>query len=341
MENAEWYNDNRAKFEAFGKTVEEILAKGISDKNLIIHSLTRRVKDKDSFLKKCTRKNYSDPANQMTDFVGLRIITYTTADVEVACEIVKDLFDIDPLNSQDKAEILGEDRVGYLSHHFIVSLGDKCNMIPEYSDICDLKAEIQVRTILQHAWAEIEHDREYKFSGQLPDKIRRRFHLAAGALEIIDTEFQRLSDDIDAYKKSVKQCIAGGNLKEIAIDSVSLIEFLDNYFAGKVSEQSFDDDQEIICELLKYGINTIEDIRNLLSSDLLNYILTYYSTQEEIPETNYTFILRSIMIMADAEKYFSKAWQREFWSYETSTTLDFWSNYGVEKELICKYITII
>lgn len=338
---SKWYDANRAKYEYFGNSIEAILRRGIEDENLIIHSLNSRVKDKDSFLKKCARKKYSDPSSQMTDFVGLRVITYTTADVERACKIVEKLFEIDTSNSQNKADILGADRVGYLSHHFIVSLGSERDKLPEYSGLCNLKAEIQVRTILQHAWAEIEHDREYKFSGQLPDAIYRRFHLAAGNLEMIDIEFQRLSDEIDAYKESVKQSIETGNLKEIRINTVSLIEFLDNYFEEIASERSLDDDQEIIRELLKFGINTIEDIGSLLTPDLLSYILSYYNNQREEAETSYTFLLRSIMIMTDAEKYFKNAWQSKSWSYETNATLDFWSKYGVDKELIHKYITII
>lgn len=339
--NSQWYDDNLARYETLGEIIESMLRREIENEKLIIHDLSLRVKNKDSFLKKCIQKNYSDLGSQMTDFVGLRIIAYTTADVDTACRIVEHLFEIDTSNSRDKAVDLGGDKVGYLSRHYVVSLGAERQAFPEYRDICNLKAEIQIRTILQHAWAEIEHDREYKFSGKLPLNIYRRFHLTAGILELIDAEFQRLSDAIDEYKIHVKDSIESGNLNDISIDTVSLAEFLDEHFSEIVFDKSFDDYQEIFVELEKYGISTMKDLDDLLTLKLRNYITSYYQNNEESANINYTFFLRSIMILTDAKKYFDKVWQKDSWECETKETLAFWSEYGVNAELIHKYISII
>ena len=48
-------------------------------------------------------------------------------------------------------------------------------MLPEMKLFSGIPFEIQVRTILQHAWAEFAHDRNYKFRGVLPDVIARRY----------------------------------------------------------------------------------------------------------------------------------------------------------------------
>ena len=89
----------------------------------------------------------------------------------------------------------------------------------------DLRCEVQVRTLLQHAWAEIEHDRNYKFSGVLPHEIRRRFYLVAGVLEMMDREFDRLSGDIDEYVERMENEVSAGNYN-LSIDSKSVEQYM-------------------------------------------------------------------------------------------------------------------
>jgi len=76
--------------------------------------------------------------------------------------------------------------------------------LPEYTACKDCVFEIQIRTILQHTWAEIEHDKNYKYSGVLPDEIERRLNLLSAVLESADNEFNTISQEIDNYTKSVK-----------------------------------------------------------------------------------------------------------------------------------------
>ena len=54
---------------------------------------------------------------------------------------------------------------------------------------------MQIRTVLQHAWAEFEHDIRYKRSGEAPDpQIDRAFTLAAGLIELADQQFSAIRD---------------------------------------------------------------------------------------------------------------------------------------------------
>jgi putative GTP pyrophosphokinase len=66
--------------------------------------------------------------------------------------------------------------------------------LTEYSRFKDMEFEIQIRTILQHAWAQIEHGWNYKLSDGLSGKIRRRLYLLQAGLEIFEmnpTDFGR------------------------------------------------------------------------------------------------------------------------------------------------------
>ena len=63
-----------------------------------------------------------------------------------------------------------------------------------YEPLRRLNASVQIRTVLQHAWAEFEHDIRYK--GVVPDEhafdLDRRFTLAAGLLGLADREFSAI-----------------------------------------------------------------------------------------------------------------------------------------------------
>ncbi len=86
----------------------------------------------------------------MTDMAGVRIIAYTTSDVEQICGLIKRDFPIDEKNSGDKAKDIRSNEVRYLSVHYIASLSDQRRQLVEYERCQGLKCEIQVRTLLQH-----------------------------------------------------------------------------------------------------------------------------------------------------------------------------------------------
>ena len=106
--------------------------------------------------------------------------------------------------------MLREERFGYQSEHYLVRLSNKRTALPEYNPHLGLVAEVQVRTILQHAWAEIEHDIQYKSSITIPNTIRRRFMALAGVLEIADREFQAIQDEDKLLKQQARTSVEEG-----------------------------------------------------------------------------------------------------------------------------------
>ncbi len=85
-------------------------------------------------------------------------------------------------------ETASEGRFGYASRHLLVSTDPERRAYEPRAP-----RQVQVRTVLQHAWAEFEHDIRYK--GTIPEEhvpdLDRRFTLAAGLLELADREFSR------------------------------------------------------------------------------------------------------------------------------------------------------
>lgn len=301
-----WYKNNKGLYEACGETVKRLIETLLEEKKVPYHSIQFRVKEEKSFLDKCQNKKYEDPISQITDICGLRIITYTNHDVNRIKEIIEDEFKIDEVNSVDKIKQMREDQVGYLSTHYIAMLKEAREALAEYHRYKDLKFEIQIRTLLQHAWAEIEHDRSYKFSGELPSEIKRRFYLVAGTLELLDREFDRLSDEIDVYATEVREETRKGILDEL-INSMSLIEYLSvrlkDYKIGLRTFNGFD--KNIIYELQNFGIETLDDLDKIMDDNILKVLCCN-------EHSNYLGTLRHVMMATDAEKYFEKSWQHDW-----------------------------
>lgn len=195
------YDKQHKKYERFAKEVEHQLRSILEEEGIVCNAITSRVKERDSLDKKIDIKmdKYSNLA-EITDIAGIRVITYYDNDVDRVAEIVEREFCVDKDNSIDKRKALNPDKFGYCSVHYVVSMNETRLNLPECKAYAGLKCEIQIRTVLQHAWAEIEHDLGYKSETGVPRNIRRNFSRLAGLLELADKEFQEIRDFLTEYR---------------------------------------------------------------------------------------------------------------------------------------------
>lgn len=221
------FDKQKERFESFAKSMRSLLNSLIIDENISIHSISSRVKDRDSLERKIEKKGNYKTIGDITDVVGLRIITHFADEVDLIAKIIESEFHVDRPNSIDKRASLEPDRFGYLSLHYVVELNKSRKKLKEYNPYNVLKAEIQIRSILQHTWAEIEHDIGYKSSIEVPHLIKRQFSRLAGLLELADSEFINIKKSLVEYKKEVAEEIENNiNSKEILLDKISFEEYL-------------------------------------------------------------------------------------------------------------------
>ena len=140
-------------------------------------------------------KKYKLALSEITDLAGIRIVVYSLADIDEVEKILPKLFSIDKTNSIDKGKELKPNEFGYLSRHYIVSLNEEHEKLIEYSKYIGLNAEIQVRTILEHAWAAIDHKIKYKSDIDLPEEQKRELNSIAASIESNDKLFQKILND--------------------------------------------------------------------------------------------------------------------------------------------------
>lgn len=251
--------------------VQRIVDECLKKRGIKVHSVMSRAKDPISFGQKAaspsdedpTKPKYPHPLEQITDLAGVRIITFfpsTLADVD---RLLVEEFEV--VERSDKGEqLLYEERFGYQSIHYLVRLSKSRATLAEYERFHSAITEIQVRTILQHAWDEIEHDIQYKSTLTIPAAIRRRFMALAGLLEIADREFQAIQDADRQLTKESRRLVDKGQLGGIEITPDALQTFLDKKIGpdGRISDFSY----EWTARLLKrLGFRTLDQVDRCIS----------------------------------------------------------------------------
>lgn len=218
--------EERTHYQTFAKTMEQILNIAV---NIYapLSIVQVRAKNVSSFAEKIIRKNkYKDPLRDITDLCGARVITQTQEQIILICDFIRQNFLIDEANSLDVSERLNIKEFGYRSVHFIVTpvkdeiLGIK---IPEV--LKDKKAEIQVRTLLQHTWSDVLHDRLYKTTLKIPKVWERESARLAALLENADENISRITSLTDSYTANYGNRMSEFQMKS-EIDTLQTI--LDN-----------------------------------------------------------------------------------------------------------------
>jgi ppGpp synthetase/RelA/SpoT-type nucleotidyltranferase len=205
----QWHRDRCAEYkaecpiyQAYASFLEKILKVACRDQAPMA-IVQARPKSFASFAEKMARKakKYMSLGIGPTDLCGARVITETQAEVDRICARVRENFEIDEKNSLDVRTRLKTEEFGYLSVHYVVQLkGEKMFGFEVPPEIGKRKAEIQVRTLLQHAHASISHDRIYKTSLKVQENLKRDLARVAALLEEGDEEFGKCVRELDAYK---------------------------------------------------------------------------------------------------------------------------------------------
>lgn len=335
-EAVEWYSERISLYATLARRVESIVREVLDSKEINYHSVTSRVKSIKSYREKASREEYKDPRSEIMDMAGARIITYVDSDAKKAAEIVQGSFEINPKHTVDKTQELGTDRVGYRSIHCVGTLGKKRTALPEYMSFSNLCFEIQIRTILQHAWAEFEHDRNYKFKGVLPNELKRRLMIVAGNLELADREFEAISHAVGDYISEVQKKTQLGDLNT-PINSASLMAYLNERFKQLVVKglrPRLVYDARIIEELSYMKINTLQELDEAIPKAYVEVYSKYHVGANRWG--TYAGLLRHIMMLKDADAYFKTAW-RGSWRLMRSRTASLLRHYGVDLD---KYIKL-
>ena len=214
--------------------VAYILEKKLKAEAIEIAMVVWRAKTLKSFLEKIERKKYGQPFEEITDFAGVRVVALYVSDIPRIEEIIGREFTV--VEKVDKLNDKGSDKFGYGAIHFIVKLGQSSSGA-RYDDLKELICEIQVRTVLQDAWAIIDHHLVYKNESDVPTLLQRKLNRLAGLFEMADDQFDSVRSERAAYLNEIRESKASPHqFLENELNQDSFVEYLKWKFPNLESE---------------------------------------------------------------------------------------------------------
>jgi len=223
-----WLLKYRSEFESYKAAASEIevqIVDALKGHSLNVQLVETRAKSPDSVAEKIRRRQYGDPARQFDDLLGARVITLFDHSVEDAVTKLRGRFDVDDMRSINKTKALRLRQVGYRSHHLVLKarktgLGTTADILKRTF------VEVQVRSVLSHAWAEIEHSLRYKIGSGIPEELGRRFDALAGVLELADREFSGIEQATVELVVSKSMRYRNGSDLDEALSTIQLLAAL-------------------------------------------------------------------------------------------------------------------
>ena len=341
MNFEEYEKHKQLEYQDFARVVASILTTALEADGDAFHlwEIQKRAKNPSSLRKKLLDRGLLEHSNiedEIKDLAGCRLIFYSNDDVNkfLSSGIVNENFDVDwdrskihqPVEeTQDAAKL-------YRAHHYLVSLKADRTKLPEYCRFSNLKCEIQIQTILNHAWSETGHDVIYKppkldgfgtkqhaeIKGRMA-RIMKRYLLPAGyEFQKVLYDFKRLSKGQELFDRDVLQAI------DTATDNNERFEILERFRDHVIP--NYDDISGVFQEILQTISRAIELAREAETKPISTPFGEYPGKQYE-DITDVALGIIELIRYVDPQAVFSKLC--EFYLHASS---------DVERERLVKVI---
>jgi ppGpp synthetase/RelA/SpoT-type nucleotidyltranferase len=234
----EQYHERIPVYERLSHLADEALRNALDAQHVKVTAMEHRIKTETSLAGKLELKGGKyQTIEDVTDIVGLRVVTFYSADVDKVAAIVNEAFVVDRRNSVDKRKQHRLDSFGYNSLHYICRLPKTIVDDPEMPLLNELRFEIQMRTALQHVWSTLDHDTGYKGDVKIPHEYMRQFNRMAGMLELMDEEFSRLRNVLVDYRRQMLALEASGQLDGVDLNSDTFRRYLEAHPFDRLNQR--------------------------------------------------------------------------------------------------------
>jgi ppGpp synthetase/RelA/SpoT-type nucleotidyltranferase len=272
-------------YEAFAETVRFILKKALlAAENLPRpQSVQCRAKGIESLQRRLTEAGKLETQTlelDRRDLAGARLIFYTNNDVDrfLASPLIHENFEVEENSTKIHHPTPENKGAQYRADHYTVRLREERICLPEYARFAGLRCEIQVQTILNHAWSETSHDILYKeklgdgYGGKAMKGITRRFE------RIMDKYLIPAGFEIQKAQQEYERILQGKDLFDM--DIANLL----------VNAQNNNECYEILSGLKDYAIPNYDDLLAAyegLKGPLLRAVKVARATEPIPIETTY------------------------------------------------------
>lgn len=273
---------------------------------------TYRVKNREECIRKFEIKYRSDLESEdiqlsynisdhITDIVGLRVVCLYETDIELVRKAIKDNFKVLSVTDKTKALLDSDNKFGYKGLHLDVQLKGDRSKLPEYKNFSDIQFEIQIRSIVQDAWSEVDHRLKYK--KQIPETLQRRIVRLAALFELADQEFIFIRDETSKLiEKANSDASSDFSKNDEMLDAFSFLSIMKHqwphYTFDPVSIDGF------VTELLSMSKISTSSLSIMISK--CSAIVEEYKEMKTAQghRLNPFTTIRHILYLADRKSYF-------------------------------------
>ena len=268
------YDEMRPLFDRVYEMAIGYIRQALKSNGVEVTAVEGRVKRRDSLMGKLVRKGHKyHSLADITDIVGIRVITLFGDDVDRVASYVEKMFDVDWNESIDKRKMHEMSSFGYNSLHYICRIPKALYSDERHPGVNGIRFEVQMRSTLQHAWAAMNHDLGYKSEIETPPEYMRMFGRLAGMLEMADEEFSRIRISVAAYRRRMEALIKAGELSEVQLDGdtfgtyiaqrpfYNLVHRIAAINQGEIQDMSFEPFYPLLKEA---GLKTLQDVENFI-----------------------------------------------------------------------------
>ncbi|MGO4383200.1 GTP pyrophosphokinase [Specibacter sp. RAF43] len=254
------------RYEAAAEAIRNTILARLRDDGLNHHDVRHRVKTPKSVQEKLDRldedgnRRYPGGPENLDDLVGERVILFVESDINAVAIALTSQFICH--DDEDKTAVIRKiGGIGYAGRHLTLE-------VPADNPPVGCEAyggqrfEVQIRTVLQHAWAEFEHDIRFKGTSGDNAEISRAFTMASTLIELADQQFVNISDIL---KRLQSESAAGAAAEQQVLDSYSLQLVLDRVFPEYPRSKAAQYDW-LVDILAANGVTTVSAAEDWLTS---------------------------------------------------------------------------
>src|SRR6202045_4031953 len=212
----------------FAGVIRDILEKAINGAESIPRpqSIQYRAKEASHLKPKLRARGLLESScieDEIKDLAGVRLIFYTNTDVDrfLNSRLIPENFEVDWDQTRIHHPTEENAKQRYQAIHYTVSLNEARTVLAEYAKFKGFRCEIQIQTILIHAWAETSHDITYKrfegkgFGQRAVSSIEARLNkiiddylLPAGyEFQKVQHDFQRLTQGKELFDRGMIEAL--------------------------------------------------------------------------------------------------------------------------------------
>jgi putative GTP pyrophosphokinase len=212
-------------------------------KKIKTHSVSSRVKTLESINKKAKDKEIENPLEELDDTVGVRVVVLFLSDLPHLDDLIQSSFSV--ISSENKVTESDPSSFGYMSVHYVVTLDDS-HSGPRYDELKGIPIEIQTRTVVMDAWANVSHYLDYKGASSIPKDLRKDFYALSGLFYVADQHFEIFADRSRKSQREARKELDSGATSDIEINLDTMAAFLAQRYPDRAPPK-----REAISELVE------------------------------------------------------------------------------------------